>query len=141
MTVFTRDIPDEFRNVLRTEIQKQIIECLNRFYAMETGMWGKPVDCLIVRTVIQGRLQGKPYDLSALAATLGLPVGTVHRKVSDLVEAGYLDREPSGKSVYLAPTDATCVKLDESFETMVSTLRRLYKSGAIEDAQVQPQRL
>lgn len=131
MKVSTWDIPGDLRTALRTEVQRQIIECLNRFYAMETGMWGKPVDCLIVRTVIQGSLQSKPYDLSALAAALDLPVGTIHRKVSELVEAGFIARKPAGKSVYLAPTDATCAKLDASFETMVTTLRRLYKSGPI----------
>ncbi|MEW5422612.1 helix-turn-helix transcriptional regulator [Amorphus sp. 3PC139-8] len=94
-------------------------------------MWGKPVDALIVRTVVQGRLQNKLYDLSALADVLELPVGTVHRKVADLVEAGYLHRERKGKSVYLAPTDETCGSFDRSFDEMVETLRRLYHGSAI----------
>lgn len=94
-------LPDEMRRAIRAEVQDQIIECLNRFYAMETGMWGRPIDCLIVRTVVQGKLQGRLYDLSALAAALDLPLGTVHRKVAELVEAGLLGREPAGRSVYV----------------------------------------
>lgn len=116
------------RAAIRSEVQDQIIECLNRFYAMETGMWGKPVDCLIIRTVVQSHLQGRLYDLSALAAALDLPIATVHRKVSESVTAGYLKRKAVGKSVYVAPTEQTCARLDRSFESMVSTLRRLYQS-------------
>lgn len=124
------DGPDEaldaLRQAARAEAQQQIIECLNRFYAMESAMWGKPVESLIVRTVVQGRL----YDLSALSEVLGLPTATLHRKVAALVEAGYLHRERRGKSVYLAPTDATCGALDRSFEEMMTALRRLYEGGA-----------
>lgn len=113
--------------LIRAEVQAQIIECLNRFYAMETGMWGSPVDCLIIRTVVQGKLQGKLYDLSALSEVLGLPISTLHRKVGHLVKGGFLRREPRGKSIYISPTDNTNIALDESFENMVTTLRRLYK--------------
>ncbi|MCV2892728.1 helix-turn-helix domain-containing protein [Lentibacter sp. XHP0401] len=112
---------------IRTVVQAQIIECLNRFYAMETGMWGKPVDCLIIRTVVQGKLQGKLYDLSALSEVLGLPISTLHRKIGTLVESGFLRREPRGKSIYISSTDNTNIALDQSFETMVATLRSLYK--------------
>lgn len=132
-TVFDEVLSDEMRQAVRSEVQDQIIECLNRFYVMETGMWGKPIDCLIVRTAVQGQLQGRPYDLSALATALELPIGTVHRKVGELVAAGYLNREAVGKSVYVAPTDKACVKLDQSFETMISTLRRLYQRGHLFD--------
>ncbi len=113
--------------VLKAAVQEQIIECLNRFYAMETGMWGKPVDCLIIRTVVQGRLQGKLYDLSALAEVLDLPISTLHRKVSSLEQSGYLRREPAGKSILISPTEKTSVDLDRSFDSMVATLQRLYK--------------
>ncbi|PVA07502.1 hypothetical protein DC363_06310 [Thalassorhabdomicrobium marinisediminis] len=111
----------------RADVQAQIIECLNRFYAMETGMWGNPVDCLIIRTVVQGKLQGKLYDISALSEVLGLPISTLHRKIGHLVENGFLRREPRGKSIYISPTDITNISLDKSFENMVATLRRLYK--------------
>ena len=121
------DDSEQMRAAIRAEVQGQIIECLNRFYAMETGMWGKPVDCLIIRTVVQGRLQGKLYDLSALAEVLGLPISTLHRKIGELVENGFLLREPRGKSIYISPTDSTNIALDKSFESMVNTLRRLYK--------------
>ncbi|TDE33070.1 ArsR family transcriptional regulator [Antarcticimicrobium sediminis] len=120
------DDSEQARAALRTEVQGQIIECLNRFYAMETGMWGSPVDCLIIRTVVQGRIQGKLYDLSALSEVLGLPISTLHRKIGTLVKSGYLRREPRGKSVYIAPTEITNIELDKSFESMVATLRRLY---------------
>ncbi|MFG6660317.1 ArsR family transcriptional regulator [Sulfitobacter sp. 915] len=112
---------------IRAEVQAQIIECLNRFYAMETGMWGNPIDCLIIRTVVQGKLQGKLYDISALSEVLELPISTLHRKIGNLVENGFLQREPRGKSIYISPTDITNISLDKSFENMVSTLQRLYK--------------
>lgn len=118
---------EQMRAAIRAEVQGQIIECLNRFYAMETGMWGKPIDCLIIRTVVQGRLQGKLYDLSALAEVLGLPISTLHRKIGELAESGFLLREPRGKSIYISPTDTTNIALDKSFESMVKTLRSLYK--------------
>lgn len=130
-TVCDGDLPEDLRDKLRAEVQEQIIGCLNRFYSLETAMWGKPVDALIVRMVVQGRLQDKPYDLSALSSVLGLPIATLHRKVGELVEAGYLRRERSGKSVYLIPTDETCKSLDRSFEEMVEALRRLYRGGLL----------
>lgn len=112
---------------IRAIVQAQIIECLNRFYAIETGMWGSPLDALIVRTVITGKVQGKLYDLSALSNTLGLALSTTHRKIDELEAAGFLSREKRGRSTYLVPTSKTCVELDRSFEEMVSTLQRLYR--------------
>lgn len=112
---------------IRAIVQAQIIECLNRFYAMETGMWGSPLDALIVRTVITGKVQGKLYDLSALSNTLGLAISTTHRKVDELEAAGFLRRERRGRSIYLIPTERTCMELDRSFDEMVSTLQRLYR--------------
>lgn len=112
---------------IRTIVQAQIIECLNRFYAIETGMWGSPLNALIVRTVITGKVQGKLYDLSALSDTLGLAISTTHRKIDELEAAGFLKREKRGRSTYLIPTSRTCVELDKSFEEMVSTLQRLYR--------------
>ncbi|QSB44405.1 ArsR family transcriptional regulator [Altererythrobacter sp. FM1] len=132
--VSDRDVGKQQAAAIRAEVQAQIIECLNRFYAMETGMWGNPVDCLIIRTVVQGRLQGKLYDLSALSEVLGLPISTLHRKVGHLVESGFLMREPRGKSIYISPTDNTNIALDKSFEAMVATLRRLYKGDIDFDA-------
>lgn len=123
------DDSEQKRAIIRAEVQGQIIECLNRFYAMETGMFGHPVDCLIIRTVVQGRLQGKLYDISALSEVLGLPISTLHRKIGSLVKSGYLQREPIGKSVYITPTESTNIQLDKSFESMVETLRRLYSGN------------
>lgn len=130
-TIYDGDTAPELRAAIRQDVQEQIIECLNRFYTLEKDMWGKPVEALIVRTVVQGRLQNRLYDLSALSDVLDLPIGTLHRKVTDLVEAGYLKREKRGKSVYLAPTHDTCGSLDQSFEHMVSALRRLYEKGRL----------
>ncbi|WP_199258187.1 ArsR family transcriptional regulator [Paracoccus binzhouensis] len=134
-TIYDTPLPEELRLAVRVQTQAQIIECLNRFYMLETEMWGKPVDALIVRMVVQGRLQGRLYDLSALSAALGLPIATLHRKVADLVEGGHLRRERRGKSVYLVPTDETCGALDESFEAMVAALRRLYRGGVLKEGE------
>ena len=124
-------LSSEAKDELRAVIQAQILECLNRFYAIETGMWGSPLSALMIRTVIKGQFEGKLYDLSALAAALDLPVASVHRKVRDLVEEGYIQRLPRGKSVYLAPTEKTCVTLDQSFDDMISALQRLYRGGGV----------
>jgi DNA-binding MarR family transcriptional regulator len=120
-------LSSEAKDELRAVIQAQIIDCLNRFYAMETGMWGGPLSALMIRTVIKGQYEGKLYDLSALAAALDLPVTSVHRKARDLVKEGYLQRLPRGKSVYLAPTEKTCVTFDKSFDDMISALQLLYR--------------
>jgi len=124
-------------------VQTQIIECLNRFYAIETGMWGGPLDALIIRTAVVGEMQHRPYDLSALAAVLDLPISTIHRKVRKLIKAGFLVHEKAGRSIYLHPTARTRQELDKSFEEMVGTLRRLYRDptsmwkGAAKDQDVQ----
>lgn len=120
---------------IRRLVQAQIIECLNRFYAMETGMWGGPLDALIVRTVITGKTEGRLYDLSALANTLGIPVSTAHRRVSELEHAGLLERVRDRRSTYLIPTEKTCLELDKSFDEMIATLERLYRGKqALSDA-------
>lgn len=114
-------------SVIRAEIQAQIIECLNRFYAIETGMWGGPLDALIVRTVVVGKLEGKFFDISAISATLDIPIATVHRKVINLERLGLIQRRKSGRSVTLIPTEKAHIDLDKSFEEMITTLRRLYQ--------------
>jgi len=114
---------------IRQVVQAQIIECLNRFYAIETGLWGGPLDALIVRTIITGKIEGRFYDLSSLSMTLGLPLSTTHRKILELEASGFLERVRSGRSTHLVPTRRSCVELDKSFEEMVSTLQRLYRGG------------
>lgn len=116
---------------IRMIVQTQIIECLNRFYAIETGMWGGPLDALIIRTVVVGENQGRLYDLSALKNVLDLPLSTVHRKTCELEEAGYLHRQREGRSTYLRPTAKTCLEMDKAFDEMISTLQRLYRSSGI----------
>ena len=113
---------------VRQIVQDQIIECLNRFYAIETSMWGKPINALILRTIIQGKLQERLYDMSSLSESLDLPLTTIHRKVHELVEDGYVEIAKNGKSVHLMPTLQTKDAMDRSFEDMMLTLRRLYKS-------------
>ncbi len=117
---------------IRRVVQTQIMQCLNRFYALEMGLWGSPLDSLIVRTVIMGKMEGRLYDLSALANTLEIPVSTVHRKAKELEHAGLLHRERDGRSTYLTPTERTCVQLDKSFEEMIATLNRLYRGNKAE---------
>lgn len=80
-----------------------------------------------LRTVIMGKVEGRLYDLSALANTLEIPVSTVHRKAKELEQAGLLSRERDGRSTYLTPTERACVQLDKSFEEMIATLNRLYR--------------
>ncbi|GGE87877.1 helix-turn-helix transcriptional regulator [Stappia taiwanensis] len=123
--------PQGAEEELRRIVQTQIIECLNRFYAIETGMWGGPLDALIIRTVIVGENQRRLYDLSALAGVLDLPLSTVHRKVRELEAAGFLTSERKGRSTYLRPTDKTCVEFDKSFQDMIGTLQRLYRSRSV----------
>ncbi len=117
------DVQENIRRI----VQAQIIECLNRFYAMETGMWGTPLDALIVRTVVTGKIQDRLYDLSSLSATLDIPISTVHRKVSELEQVGLLKRERKGRSSYLTATEKTCIHLDKSFDEMIATLENLYR--------------
>lgn len=124
--------PDESTtDHVRAAVQAQIIECLNRFYALESGMWGDAVSSLIIRTILQGEMQGRLYDLSALAGTLDLPVATIHRRVATLVEAGYIRRLHRSRSVALEATEDTRLAFDRSFENMIETLRRLYYNAHI----------
>lgn len=111
---------------LRQIVQDQIIQCLNRFYAIETGLWGKPINALILRTIIQGHLQKLPYDLSSLSESLELPLTTVHRKVHDLIDAGYIEQANSGRSMPLLPTEKTKASFNKSFGEMMDTIARLY---------------
>lgn len=114
---------------LRQELQTDIINCLNRFYAIETGMWGGPIDALIIRTIFVGYIQNKPFDLSALTNFLDLPIATIHRKVRKIEEMGFIQSIRKGRSLFLYPTDKTELDLDKSFDEMISTLTRLYKTN------------
>jgi predicted transcriptional regulator len=119
---------------VRAAVQAQIIECLNRFYAIETGMWGTPLDALIIRTVVVGEKQKKPYDLSALAYTLGLSLTTVHRKTRQLENTGFLRHENVRRSVYLYATEKTKLDLNKSFIEMVKTLQAFYSEPDLQEA-------
>lgn len=113
----------------RERVQREVLECLNRFYAIETGMWGDPVSCLMIRTIIKGRIEGRLYDVSSLAAYLDLSLATVHRKLKRIEEQGYVERRREGRSVRLSPTARVEQILDTNFDRMIETLRRLYKGG------------
>lgn len=112
------------------KVQRAVIECLNRFYAIETGMWGDPVSCLIIRTVIKGRIEDRLYDLSSLSAYLDLSLSTVHRKVRKIEAAGYIRTERKGRSMVLLPTEKVQAVFNDRFDEMVETLRRLYGRDA-----------
>lgn len=116
---------------VRAAVQTQIIECLNRFYAVESGMWGGPLEALIIRTAVAGEMQHRPYDLSALAAALNLPLSTIHRKVKMLVKMGVVVQEKAGRSIYLHPTSRTREDFDKSFGEMVGALQRLNRDPAL----------
>ncbi|MBO6549531.1 MAG: hypothetical protein JJ964_07900 [Rhizobiales bacterium] len=124
----------EATNLLSTEaqirkiIQEQIIECLNRFYAIESGLWGKPINALILRTIFKGHLQDLPYDMSALSECLDLPLTTTHRKVHELITTGYIEQKLVGKSMLLLPTEKTQISLDKSFGDMMETITKLYRA-------------
>ncbi|MDF1585304.1 BlaI/MecI/CopY family transcriptional regulator [Marinimicrococcus flavescens] len=113
----------------RETVQRKVLECLNRFYAIETGMWGDPVSCLMIRTIIKGRIEGRLYDVSSLATYLDLSLATVHRKLKRIEERGYVERRREGRSVRLWPTARVEEILDLNFDQMIETLRRLYKGG------------
>lgn len=115
----------------RDEAQKAIIECLNRFYAIESGMWGDPVACLMIRTIIKGRIENRLYDISSLSAYLDLSISTVHRKLKRIAEEGYVELRRQGRSITLHPTEKVEIIFDERFEDMISTLRRLYGRGTV----------
>lgn len=116
------------KDELRVIVQTQIIECLNRFYAIESGMWGGPLDSLIIRTVVVGQAQGKLYDLTSLAFSLGLPLSTIHRKALELESAGFITRKKVKRSTFLQPTEKTCLKMEDSFNDMMISLQKLYSS-------------
>lgn len=113
----------------RESVQRQVLECLNRFYAIETGMWGDPVSCLMIRTIIKGRIEGRLYDVSSLAACLDLSLATVHRKLKRIEAQGHVERRREGRSVRLWPTAKVEEMLDLEFDQMIETLRRLYKGA------------
>ncbi|MDX6749319.1 BlaI/MecI/CopY family transcriptional regulator [Geminicoccaceae bacterium 1502E] len=113
----------------REIVQRKVLECLNRFYAIETGMWGDPVSCLMIRTIIKGRIEGRLYDVSSLATYLDLSLATVHRKLKRIEEQGYVERRREGRSVRLWPTARVEEILELNFDQMIETLRRLYKGG------------
>jgi len=120
------DLSHPEKSAIQQAVQEQIIECLNRFYAIESGMWGKPINALILRTIIQGKLQNRLYDISSLSESLDLPLTTIHRKVHELVKTGYVHHKKLGKSVYLIPTEKTQISMDKSFDDMLQTIKRLY---------------
>lgn len=108
------------------EVRRAIIECLNRFYAIESGMWGDPVASLMIRTIIRGRIEGREYDISSLSVDLGLSVATVHRKLKRIETEGYIVMRREGRSIRLFPTEKVEVVFEERFDEMIETLRRLY---------------
>ncbi|RNE92572.1 winged helix-turn-helix domain-containing protein [Marichromatium sp. AB32] len=111
------------------QVRRAIIECLNRFYAIESGMWGDPLSSLMIRTVIQARLEGRPHDISSLSTCLDLSLATVHRKLKRIAADGYIEMRREGRSIRLYPTERVEVLFDTRFDEMIETLRALYGRG------------
>jgi DNA-binding IclR family transcriptional regulator len=78
---------------------------LNAVYEVETEIWGDPITALLIRRIAQGQLEGRPFDVSSLAATLRMPTPTVSRRVANLIEEGWVDRRRLGRSYQLLATD------------------------------------
>jgi DNA-binding MarR family transcriptional regulator len=116
----------------REDVQMYIIECLNRFYAIESGLWGDPVDCLMIRTIFKGKVEGRYYDISSLSSCLGLSIATVHRKVKSIESRGYIELCKEGRSVRLKPTPKLETCINDKFDDMMATLQQLYKGGDVD---------
>lgn len=107
------------------------IRFLNVVYDAEIEIWGDPVSALLIRRIAQGQLEGRPFDVSSLAATLRMPTPTVSRRVSGLIEEGWVERRRVGRSYLLLTTD----KVREAIQPMMEDLRRAAArfADAIED--------
>ena len=77
---------------------------LNVVYEIEITIWGDPVSALLIRRIAQGQLEGRPFDVSSLAATLRMPTPTVSRRVGHLMAAGWVERQRAGRSYQLRAT-------------------------------------
>ena len=80
---------------------------LNTVYDVDIGLWSDPVSALLIRRIAQGQLEGKPFDVSSLAATLHMPTPTVSRRVGQLIDAGWVERRRAGRSYQLWATAKT----------------------------------
>jgi DNA-binding MarR family transcriptional regulator len=104
------------------------IRFLNVIYEAETDIWGDPVSALLIRRIAQGQLEGRPFDVSSLAASLRMPTPTVSRRVGNLVEDGWVERRRVGRSYLLMATD----KVRRVAEPRLEGLRRAARRFAAE---------
>ena len=90
----------------------------------EGHLWSDPVTALLVRSVLEGQLQRRPFDVSSLSATLRLPMPTVSRRVNQLIEQSILERQRVGRSYRLALTETASARYQALAEAMIPPVRR-----------------
>ena len=79
-----------------------LVELLNTVLRAEVDAWGDPVDAILLRTILLGEQEGRPYDVTSLASVTAMTVPTTARRVSDLIARGMVDRR-RGRVLASAP--------------------------------------
>jgi hypothetical protein len=81
------------------EVSKEVsalAEALNEIDLVERELFGDAVNAAIVRHVKAATLRGSRVGIRGLARVLGLEPATVRRRVANLVEAGWLEKNDGG---------------------------------------------
>lgn len=112
-----------------TEARNKHLKIVMDIYLRQGAVIGTlleaPVALGLIRTVYAAQKQGEPYDVSSLAAEMGVPISTMHRQAKQMEERNCLNLERLGRRLLVLPpmlTESTEEQLENSVRWMISSL-------------------
>lgn len=79
----------------------RLLRVFAELYRLKREAGLEPLDVLITDMVAIGHLEERPADVSSLAEMLMVPRSTLHRRVHDLIESGWLVELRRGRRLCL----------------------------------------
>ena len=125
MRAVVEDIKAEFRSPTRKARLDSVQKIWKAF--LNVPLW--PAAGLIRETIAKGEVEGRPFDVSSLAASLAMPRTTIHRELQKLEKSGAIKRVKSGRRIQLYLTDQGWRQIKSAWAMLDPVVDDLIKPG------------
>lgn len=113
----TSDI-DRIKEKLSSQCQRERYRHLTRLVTTLRKKGALPVQGPLRFLVATGQLEGRPYDISALAAVLDLPRTTVFRHLDGMRQEGSVKLQPEGRRTLVLLTDLGWRQMSKNWDVL-----------------------